>query len=171
NEVIACKFRNAGQTCVCTNRVYVQKGIADAFTQKLVERVAELKVGDPANDATEIGPLVDAAGLEKVQSHVKDAVNKGAQLHIGGNANELYYEPTVLTDVRAGMQILEEETFGPVAPIILFDTEEEAIHQANDTPYGLAAYMYTNDLRRMHRVSEALEYGIVGVNDGGPSAA
>src|SRR5699024_3178211 len=132
---------------------------------------SRLKVGDPADAATEIGPLVDASGLKKVQSHVKDALDKGAEVQIGGDSTDLFYQPTVLTGVKAGMQILEEETFGPVAPIIVFDTEDEAVSHANNTPYGLAAYVYTNDLRRSHRVSEALEYGIVGVNDGMPSTA
>lgn len=170
-EVVASKFRNAGQTCVCTNRIYVQSGVADAFTEKLVKRVSSLVVGDPGDAATEIGPLVDAAGLKKVQTHVRDALDKGAEVKLGGDSQDLYFQPTVLTGVKPGMQILEEETFGPVAPVIVFDTEEEAVTHANNTPFGLAAYAYTNDLRRSHRVSEALEYGIVGVNDGMPSTA
>lgn len=170
-EVIACKFRNAGQTCVCTNRIYVQNKVAQEFTEKLVARVKQLKVGEPSNEDTEIGPLVDEAGLKKVQSHVQDAINKGAKVETGGSSDNLYYQPTVLTGVKQGMHILEEETFGPVAPVIAFETEDEAIKLANDTPFGLAAYLYTDNIRRMHRVSEALQYGIVGVNDGAPSTA
>jgi succinate-semialdehyde dehydrogenase/glutarate-semialdehyde dehydrogenase len=171
-EVVACKFRNAGQTCVCTNRVYVQRGIAGEFTEALVAAVAALRVGDPLDPATQIGPLVNAAGLEKVQRHVGDAVRKGARLATGGDTlGGLYYRPTVLTGVTAGMELMGEETFGPVAPVLEFRDDVEAIARANDTPYGLAAYLWTRDLSRAFRVSEALEYGIVGVNDGVPSTA
>ncbi|MEX2536899.1 MAG: NAD-dependent succinate-semialdehyde dehydrogenase [Trueperaceae bacterium] len=169
-EVIACKFRNAGQTCVCTNRVYVQGPILEEFTERYVEAVQELRMGDPLDEKTDVGPLVDQQGLDKVIAHVKDAVAKGAKVVIGGAAGEgLYFQPTVLTGVNVDMRLMHEETFGPVAPLLSFDTEEEAIAMANDTPYGLAAYLYTNDLSRAWRVSEALEYGIVGVNDGVPS--
>ncbi|AZI44462.1 NAD-dependent succinate-semialdehyde dehydrogenase (plasmid) [Deinococcus psychrotolerans] len=171
-DVIACKFRNAGQTCVCVNRVYVQRGIADEFTRKLSEAAAQLKVGDPLDAATQIGPLVDAQGLAKVKRHVTDALSKGATATTGGEAGEgLYFQPTVLSGVRAEMLIMQEETFGPVAPIIVFDTEEEAVKAANDTEFGLAAYLWTNNLSRAFRVSAALEYGIIGLNDPVPSTA
>lgn len=171
DEVMACKFRNAGQTCVCTNRIYVQRDVMEAFASLLSDRVRALRMGDPSLEETEIGPLVNQDGLDKVRSHVDDALAQGASLHTGGQADGLYFQPTVLADVRAGMKILEEETFGPVAPLIAFDTEAEALEQANATPYGLAAYVYTNDLRRAWRMTEGLEYGIVGLNDGAPSAA
>ncbi|GAA4343580.1 NAD-dependent succinate-semialdehyde dehydrogenase [Pigmentiphaga soli] len=171
-QVMLSKFRNAGQTCVCTNRIYVQRAILPAFVAALARRVEALRMGDPADERTEVGPLVDARGLDKVAGQVRDALDKGATLVTGGRAAEgLFFRPTVLAGVAPGMRILEEETFGPVAPILAFDTEEEAVAQANDTPFGLAAYLYTRDLARAHRVSEALEYGIVGVNDGAPSTA
>ena len=169
-EAMACKYRNAGQTCVCTNRIYVQASVLDAFTERYVAAAQRLTVGDPLADNTDIGPLVDASGLAKVKAHVADALQKGAKAVTGGHALDgLYFEPTVLTGVTSDMQLMSEETFGPVAPIISFDTEEEAVRLANDTPYGLAAYFYTNDLSRAFRVAEALEYGIIGVNDGVPS--
>ncbi|WP_027893919.1 NAD-dependent succinate-semialdehyde dehydrogenase [Calidithermus chliarophilus] len=171
-DVVACKFRNAGQTCVCTNRVYVHSSIAEPFSRKLAEAASGLKVGDPLDPSTQIGPLVDAQGLEKVRSHVEDAKAKGATVLTGGEpAGGLFFAPTVLSGVREGMRILTEETFGPVAPVITFETEEEAIRAANDTPYGLAAYLWTRDLGRAIRVAERLEYGIVGVNDAVPSTA
>ena len=170
-EVLACKFRNAGQTCVCTNRIYVQRGILDEFTERFTEEVRKMVIGDPLVEATQIGPLVNKQGLDKVQAHVQDALDKGAKVVTGGNAlGGLYFEPTVLSSVTSEMLLMREETFGPVAPILSFDHEEEAIRMANDVPYGLAAYIYTNDLRRAFKVSEALEYGIVGVNDGLPSS-
>lgn len=171
-DVVACKYRNAGQTCVCTNRVYVQRGILEAFTIKLADAVSALKVGDPLEGSTQIGPLVDAQGLEKVKAHVKDALDHGAKAVTGGGALEgLYFAPTVLSGVTNDMLIMREETFGPVAPVIPFDTEAEAIRAANDTPFGLAAYLWTKDLSRAMRVSEKLEYGIVGLNDPVPSTA
>ncbi|MDZ7800010.1 MAG: NAD-dependent succinate-semialdehyde dehydrogenase [Trueperaceae bacterium] len=170
-ESIACKYRNAGQTCVCTNRIYVHQDVAEAFTERYVAASRALRVGDPMDDATDIGPLVDAQGMTKVQEHVRDALAKGATLRLGGEVDhDLYYLPTVLTGVTPAMTMMNEETFGPVAPILSFASESEAIALANDTPYGLAAYTYTNDLSRAWRVAEALEYGIVGVNDGVPSA-
>ncbi len=170
-EVTACKFRNAGQTCVCTNRIYVQSGIYDVFLERFTAAVEGLVPGDPLDDATDIGPLVDAAGLEKVVRHVDDAVAKGATVATGGRATGgLHYAPTVLTGVTDDMALMREETFGPVAPVLSFEHEEDAITRANATPYGLAAYLYTRDLSRAIRVSEALEYGIVGVNDGVPAA-
>lgn len=171
-EVMASKFRNAGQTCVCANRIYVHESIADRFAEKLAVATQLLVVGDPSKDKTEIGPLVDKQGLDKVVRHVQDAIDKGAKVLCGGKAGEgTFYLPTVLSGVNATMQIMQEETFGPVAPIATFTTEAEAIRLANDTPFGLAAYVWTKDLSRSHRVSEALEYGIVGVNDGAPSSA
>ncbi len=169
-EVLACKFRNAGQTCVCTNRIYVQDGIHDAFVAAFADAVRGLKVGDPLLAGTEVGPLVDAEGMAKVEAHVADAVAKGATVVTGGTRRDgLFYEPTLLTGVEPGMKLLEEETFGPVAPVLRFATEAEAIERANATPFGLASYVYTRDLGRAIRVAEALEYGIVGVNDGVPS--
>ncbi|UCH27267.1 MAG: NAD-dependent succinate-semialdehyde dehydrogenase [Trueperaceae bacterium] len=169
-EVVACKYRNAGQTCVCTNRIYVHSSVLEAFTDRYIRATEALRVGDPLRDDTDIGPLVDEQGLTKVQQHIQDAVAKGASLKTGGRSLEgLYFEPTVLTDITSEMKIMQEETFGPVAPIIAFDDEAEVIGKANDTQYGLAAYLYTNDLSRAFRVSEALEYGIVGVNDGVPA--
>jgi len=169
-QVMATKFRNAGQTCVCANRIYVHESIREAFVARLSEAVGALRVGDPLDDATQIGPLVDRAGLDKVAAHVTDAVSQGAHAVVGGAAGAgLYFQPTVLTGVARGMRILEEETFGPVAPVVSFQSEPEVVRAANDTPYGLAAYIWTRDLGRAFRVSEALEYGIVGVNDGLPA--
>jgi succinate-semialdehyde dehydrogenase/glutarate-semialdehyde dehydrogenase len=169
-EAIACKYRNAGQTCVCTNRIYVQRGIAAAFTEAFVAASDRLRVGDPAADDTDIGPLVDAQGLDKVERHLQDAIAKGGKVVSGGEAIEgLYFRPTVVTGVTPDMLLMQEETFGPVAPIIVFDTVEEAVRLANDGPFGLAAYLFTNDLSRAMKVAEELEYGIVGVNDGVPS--
>jgi succinate-semialdehyde dehydrogenase / glutarate-semialdehyde dehydrogenase len=170
-DVIACKFRNAGQTCVCTNRVYVQRSIIKEFTTKLGLAVAQLKIGDPIDPSTQIGPVVDSAGLEKVVRHVQDAVAKGATVITGGAALEgLMFQPTVLGNVNPQMLLMQEETFGPVAPIIAFDTELEAITAANNTPFGLAAYIWTKDISRAVRVAESLEYGIIGLNDAVPSS-
>ncbi|MDQ3459947.1 MAG: NAD-dependent succinate-semialdehyde dehydrogenase [Deinococcota bacterium] len=169
-EVMACKFRNAGQTCVCTNRIYVQNSILDAFTERYAEAARGLKVGDPLDERTQIGPLVNAQGLAKVKAHVADALARGARVVTGGKATGgLYFEPTVLSGVTPEMQLMQEETFGPVAPILSFGADEEAVRAANSTPYGLAAYFYTRDLARAFRVAESLDYGIVGVNDGMPS--
>jgi succinate-semialdehyde dehydrogenase / glutarate-semialdehyde dehydrogenase len=171
-EVVACKFRNAGQTCVCTNRIYVQAGIHDAFVERFSEAVGALHVGDPLDATTDIGPLVDAQGLEKVSHHVQDALAKGAQVVLGGRATGgLFFAPTVITGVNDDMALMQEETFGPVAPILRFEDEADAVAHANATPYGLASYLCTRDLARAVRVAEALEFGIVGVNDGVPSAA
>ncbi len=169
-QVMATKFRNAGQTCVGANRIYVHASIRDAFVAKMADAVRALRVGDPMNDATQVGPLVDRAGLDKVAAHVADAIAKGARAVVGGQAGEgCYFEPTLLVEVAAGMRILEEETFGPVAPVVSFTSEAEVIAAANNTPYGLAAYLWTRDLSRAFRVAEALDYGIIGVNDGLPA--
>jgi succinate-semialdehyde dehydrogenase/glutarate-semialdehyde dehydrogenase len=169
-QVMASKFRNAGQTCVCANRIYVHRSIADAFVDRLSTAVASVKLGDPLDESTQVGPLVDQQGLKKVEAHVADAVAKGATVRVGGRARQgLFYEPTVLTGVAPGMRIMEEETFGPVAPVVTFESEAEAVRSANATPFGLAAYLWTRDLGRAFRVAEALDYGIVGVNDGLPS--
>ncbi len=171
-DVIACKFRNAGQTCIATNRVYVQRTIADGFSTLLADAAAALKVGDSLDPATQIGPLVDQQGLDKVHEHVADAVDRGARVLTGGRATGgLFYAPTVLVDINRDMRLMREETFGPVAPVIAFDTEDEVIEAANDTPYGLAAYLWTRDLSRAVRVSEQLDYGIIGINDPVPSTA
>ena len=166
---IASKYRNTGQTCVCANRLLVQAGVYDAFTEKLVAAVRKLAVGDGLKGATDQGPLIDESALAKVEEHVADAVAKGAKVALGGRRHALggtFYEPTVLTYVTPEMKVSGEETFGPVAPLFRFETEAEAIRMANDTEFGLAAYFYTRDLARSWRVSEALEYGIVGLNTG-----
>lgn len=168
--VLAAKFRNAGQTCVCVNRVYVQESIAEAFTEKLVEKARELKVGNGFAEGTDIGPLIDRAAIEKVQQHVDDAIAKGATVALGGqSAGGLFFEPTVLTDVTDDMICMTEETFGPITPITTFKTEKEAISRANDSIYGLAAYVFTENITTGIRISEQLEYGIIGLNDGAPS--
>jgi succinate-semialdehyde dehydrogenase / glutarate-semialdehyde dehydrogenase len=169
-QVMASKFRNAGQTCVCANRIYVHRSIADGFIDELSAAVEKVKLGDPLDESTQVGPLVDRQGLEKVEAHVSDAVSKGARVRVGGKTRQgLFYEPTVLTGVAPGMRIVEEETFGPVAPVITFDNDAEAVRAANATPFGLAAYLWTRDLGRAFRVAEALDYGIIGLNDGLPS--
>ena len=166
---MASKFRNAGQTCVCANRFLVQAGVYDAFAAKLATEVAKLKVGPGVESGTTIGPLINAAAVAKVEEHVADAVALGAKIVIGGKRSTIpwnFYWPTILTGVTPAMKVAREETFGPVAPLFRFDTEEQAIAMANDTPFGLAAYFYTRDLARTFRVGEALEFGIIGVNEG-----
>jgi succinate-semialdehyde dehydrogenase/glutarate-semialdehyde dehydrogenase len=166
---IASKYRNTGQTCVCANRLLVQKGVYDAFAAKLIAAVQKLRVGDGLAGETEQGPLIDAAALKKVEEHIADATAKGAKVALGGKPHALggtFFEPTVLTGVTPAMAVAREETFGPLAPLFRFDTEQEAIAMANDTEFGLASYLYTRDLARSWRVSEALEYGIVGLNTG-----
>ena len=166
---IASKYRNAGQTCVCANRLYVQAGIHDRFVEALAKAVNELVVGNGLDQATTIGPLIDEAAVAKAQQHVDDAVAKGARIVTGGKAHPLggrYFQPTIIEGVKAGMLVLNEETFGPVAPIIRFEDESDAIAKANATEFGLAAYFYARDMSRAWRVAEALESGIVGINTG-----
>ena len=166
---IQSKYRNTGQTCVCANRFIVASAVYDAFTQKLTEAVRKLRVGDGLKGETDQGPLIDAKALAKVENHIADAKSKGAKVITGGKRHALggtFYEPTVLTDVSRDMILAREETFGPVAPLFRVDTDEEAVKLANDTEFGLAAYVYTRDLARSWRVTEALEYGIVGLNTG-----
>jgi len=163
------KYRNAGQTCVCANRLFIQDGIFDAFTKKLTERVALLKVGDGFTEGVTQGPLIDDAALAKVESHVSDALSKGARLVAGGKRHALggtFYEPTVLADVPPDALAFREETFGPVAPLFRFKTDEEVIELANRTEFGLASYFFSRDIGRIWRVAEALDYGMVGVNSG-----
>jgi succinate-semialdehyde dehydrogenase/glutarate-semialdehyde dehydrogenase len=169
NEALASKYRNAGQTCVCANRIFVQAGVYDEFAAALTTKVAEMKVGNGADEGVTIGPLIDEQGLAKVERHVTDAVQKGAEVKIGGSRHSnggTFFEPTVLTDMTKDMAIFSEETFGPVAPLFKFDTEEEVIAMANDTIFGLAGYFFAKDMARVWRVAEALEYGIVSVNTG-----
>jgi succinate-semialdehyde dehydrogenase/glutarate-semialdehyde dehydrogenase len=166
---IASKFRNMGQTCVCANRILVQDGVYEAFAGKLADHVSKMKVGPGAEEGVAQGPLINEAGLAKVEAHVADALSKGAKAVIGGKRHALgrtFFEPTVLIDVNADMRLATEETFGPVAPLFRFRHEDEAIRFANATPYGLAAYFYSRDVARVFRVTEKLEFGIVGVNDG-----
>ncbi|SKA61730.1 NAD-dependent succinate-semialdehyde dehydrogenase [Enterovibrio nigricans] len=166
---IASKFRNAGQTCVCANRILVQSGIYDAFAEKFANAVSQLKVGAGLEPKNQIGPLINRSALNKVESHIRDALVLGARCLTGGTSHSLgglFYQPTVLTDVTPVMRIASEETFGPVAPLFRFEQEADAISMANDTEYGLAAYFYSKDISRCLRVSEALEYGMVGVNEG-----
>ncbi|MGA8829995.1 MAG: NAD-dependent succinate-semialdehyde dehydrogenase [Desulfomonilaceae bacterium] len=166
---LVAKYRSSGQTCVCANRILVQDSIYDAFVHKFVSAVKPLTVGNGLDPAVKIGPLIDRAALEKMEEHVRDAVSKGATLSLGGKSHSLgqtFFEPTILTDVTTDMLCMREETFGPVAPVMRFRCEAEAISIANDTLYGLAAYIYSRDLARVIRVSEALEYGMVGINTG-----
>lgn len=171
---MAAKFRNGGQTCVCPNRVFVQRGVFDAFAHKLAARVAALQVGPASDPASQIGPMINARAVEKIERHVQDAVAKGAKVLVGGKRlAELgphYYAPTVLTGADARMACACEETFGPVAPLTVFDDEAEVLAAANDTPFGLAAYFYSQDVRRIWRVADALETGIVGINEGALAA-
>ncbi|WP_277186893.1 NAD-dependent succinate-semialdehyde dehydrogenase [Caballeronia sp. BR00000012568055] len=166
---MASKFRNTGQTCVCVNRFYVQSNVYDAFTQALTRAVHKLRVGNGLEGEFDQGPLINEAALGKVKTHLNDAVQKGAKVLTGGKAHALggtFFEPTVLADAKPSMLIAEEETFGPVAACFRFDTEDEVIALANDTPFGLSAYFYTRDLGRAWRVAQALESGMVGINEG-----
>ena len=161
------KYRHNGQTCVCVNRILVQDNVYDAFTEKFTRAVQGLKTGNILDKNVQIGPLINEKGLKKVKEHIKDAVEKGAQILTGGKSIEgLFFQPTVLSEARPDMIIAKEEVFGPVAPIFRFRTEEEAIQMANDTQYGLAAYFYSKDVNRCWRIAEALEYGMVGINEG-----
>ena len=164
-----CKFRNNGQTCVCANRIYVQAGVYDAFAEKLADAVRAQKVGDGMEDGVTLGPVINEQGLEKIESHVADAVAHGAEVMVGGTRSNLggtFYNPTVLKNATQAMKFAKEETFGPMAPLVRFETEEEVIAMANDTIFGLAAYFYARDIGTITRVNEALEYGIVGINTG-----
>ncbi|MDN3236069.1 NADP-dependent succinate-semialdehyde dehydrogenase [Pseudomonas sp. WAC2] len=163
------KYRNAGQTCVCVNRIYVQDGVYDAFAEKFKAAVEKLKVGNGLEEGVAIGPLIDDKAAAKVKEHIEDAVSHGAQVITGGKAHQLggsYFEPTIMINVPADAKVSKEETFGPLAPLFRFKTEEEAIARANDTEFGLAAYFYARDLSRVFRVAEALESGMVGINTG-----
>ena len=165
---IACKFRNNGQTCVCANRLYVQAGVYDAFSEKFAAAVAALKVGDGL-DGSDLGPLIEPAALDKVQEHIDDALAKGGEIVMGGKPHDLggmFFEPTIVKNVTQEMLVAQDETFGPMAPLFKFETEDEVIEMANDTIFGLASYFYAKDLSRVYKVAEALEYGIVGINTG-----
>ncbi len=165
---IATKYRNSGQTCISANRFLVQRSIADAFARRLAEAASDLKVGEGSEEGVAIGPLIEAAAVEKVERHISDAVAHGAEILTGGARHRLgglFFEPTVLANVTPDALIFNEETFGPVAPVVPFDTEEEAIRHANATPYGLAAYFYSRDVARIFRIAERLEFGMVGVNE------
>ncbi|HMT13169.1 MAG TPA: NAD-dependent succinate-semialdehyde dehydrogenase [Aestuariivirga sp.] len=169
---MASKYRNAGQTCVCANRLLVQDGVYDAFAEKLAVAVKKLKVGDGTEDGVTTGPLINAAAVAKVEEHIADAVKKGGKVVAGGKRlGGNFFEPTLITGVTPEMAVAREETFGPVAPLFRFTTEEQAIAMANDTEFGLACYFYTRDIGRVWRVAEGLEYGIVGINEGIISAA
>ena len=166
---LASKYRNTGQTCVCANRLLIQAGVYDEFARRLKSAVAQLRVGDGLAGVTDQGPLIDAKAVSKVEEHIADALAKGAGILLGGRRHALggtFFEPTILTDVTPKMLVAREETFGPVAPLFKFETEAQAVAMANDTEFGLAAYIYTRDLARSWRVSEAVEYGIVGLNTG-----
>ena len=166
---LASKYRNTGQTCVCANRILVQGGIYDAFAERLAEQVRALRIGDGMQPAVQQGPLINESAVRKVEGLIQDAVEKGARVVTGGHRHALggtFFEPTVLCDVSPAMRVSQEEIFGPVAPLYRFSTEDDAVRLANETRYGLAAYFYTRDLARAWRVSEGLEYGIVGINEG-----
>ena len=166
---IIAKYRNSGQTCVCANRIYVQSGVYEQFAEKLSAAVKKLKVGNGFEDGINMGPLISEAALEKVEAHLSDAKSQGAKIKTGGQRHSLggtYFEPTVITGVKSSMKFATEETFGPLAPLFEFKTEEEVINLANDTEFGLAGYFYTNDMGKIFRVSEGLEVGMVGVNTG-----
>ena len=164
-----CKFRNNGQTCVCANRIYVQAGVYDAFAEKLKAATQKLNVGDGLEDGTTTGPLINKDAVEKVQEHIQDVVSKGGSVLTGGNPHDLggtFFQPTIVTGVTQDMMVAKEETFGPLAPLFKFETEDDVIAMANDTIFGLAAYFYARDLSRVYKVAEELEYGIVGINTG-----
>jgi succinate-semialdehyde dehydrogenase/glutarate-semialdehyde dehydrogenase len=163
------KYRNAGQTCVCANRLLVQDGVYDEFSEKLAKAVAALKVGDGTEEGVQQGPLIDMAAVEKVEAHIADATAKGGRLLVGGSRHALggtFFEPTIVVDATPDMAVAREETFGPLAPVFRFQTDDEAVSMANDTEFGLAAYFYSRDLGRVWRVAEAMEYGMIGINTG-----
>jgi succinate-semialdehyde dehydrogenase/glutarate-semialdehyde dehydrogenase len=163
------KYRNNGQTCVCANRLYIQDGVYDAFSEKLVAAVAKLQIGNGLDEGTTTGPLIDAKAVAKVQEHIADALSKGARLLTGGKPHALggsFFEPTILADVPNNALVAKEETFGPLAPLFRFKDEADVIAMANDTEFGLASYFYARDMGRVFRVAEALEYGMVGINTG-----
>lgn len=165
---ITCKFRNTGQVCVCINRIYVQDGVYEAFTSRLAEEVRKLKVGNGMDEGVTVGPLINIQGLEKVEEHVKDALEKGGRLMEGGERHKLggnFFQPTVIIDATDDMKVAHEETFGPLAACFRFKTEEEVIKRANDTPFGLAAYFYSQNLQRIFRVADAIESGMIGINE------
>jgi succinate-semialdehyde dehydrogenase/glutarate-semialdehyde dehydrogenase len=173
-NAVTCKMRGMGETCVSANRIYVQRSIYADFVDMLANRMAAMKVGNGLEDGVNVGPLIERAAVEKVKRHVEDAVAKGARVIIGGTSESTrgyFYPPTVLADVDHTMLVTQEETFGPVAAVVPFDTEEEVISYANNTEYGLAAYYFTRDIGRVFRLAEQLEYGILGANDGMPSTA
>jgi succinate-semialdehyde dehydrogenase/glutarate-semialdehyde dehydrogenase len=166
---LTSKYRNAGQTCVCANRIYVQEGVYDAFASKLSAVVEKLKVGNGFEEGVVQGPLINEAAVKKVEDHIADAVSKGARVLVGGKRHALgqtFFEPTVLADVTSAMKVSREETFGPVAPLFRFQTDEEVVQLSNDTEFGLASYFYTRDIGRIWRTAEGLEYGIIGINTG-----
>jgi succinate-semialdehyde dehydrogenase/glutarate-semialdehyde dehydrogenase len=166
---MASKYRNAGQTCVCANRIYVQAGVYDAFADKLSAQVKKMKVGSGTEEGVTTGPLINKAAVEKFEEHVADALKHGAKVILGGKRHPLggnFFEPTILADVTSDMLVAREETFGPVAPLFRFEKEEDVVRMANDTPFGLAAYFYSRDIGRVWRVGEALECGIIGINEG-----
>lgn len=168
NSLMGAKFRNAGQTCISANRIFVQKNIYPAFLEKVIARVQALKIGDAFEAGSEVGPLIDMKAVESVEGMIKDALDKGAKLELGGKRHALgtsYFEPTIITGITTEMRLFNEEVFGPVASILTFETEEEVIKLANQTPYGLASYLFTQNMGTSWRVSEGLEYGLVGVND------
>jgi succinate-semialdehyde dehydrogenase/glutarate-semialdehyde dehydrogenase len=163
------KYRNGGQTCVCANLIYVQSGVYEAFAEKLAAKVQSLKLGDGFEEGVTTGPLINQAAVDKVEQHISDAVHKGAQVLAGGKPHELghtFFEPTILTDVTTDMVVAREETFGPVAPLFKFETEEEVVALANDSEFGLAGYFYSRDIARVWRVAEEMETGMVGINTG-----
>ena len=169
---IQSKFRNSGQTCICTNRLFVHEKVYDSFLEKFTNEVKKIKVGNGLNDGIVSGPLIDKSSLDKVIDHVQDAVNTGAKIAVGGEVHPLggnFYQPTVLSNVSTEAKITFEETFGPVAPLYKFSSDDEVIKMANDTPYGLASYFYSRDIGRIWKVAEALEYGIVSINNGLPT--
>ncbi len=174
-QALASKYRNCGQTCICTNRIYVQSAVKEEFTRILEEKVSKLKIGNGQEEDVDIGPLINESGLKKVKDQVEDALSKGADLYTGGSQwsgeNGYYYEPTILANVTEEMKIMSQETFGPVVPVMAFENEEEVISKANDTDYGLAAFLFTNDLNRAITIMEKLDYGIIGINDVFPGTA